>query len=121
MKDIAREYFMQRRGNCAQSVAAAWASRNPDQARRVDEFAGLGGGRSPEGTCGALYASCRLGGAAAAESIKAGFMEASGGHTACRNIRAARTLRCADCVELAAGLLEQLAGGEQSAKQEQSS
>ena len=29
MKKIAREYFMQRRGNCAQSVAAAWSEKPP--------------------------------------------------------------------------------------------
>ncbi|MCE5228456.1 hypothetical protein LLG95_02515 [bacterium] len=107
MRKIAREYFMQRRGNCAQSVAAAWAQKNPEAAGRVNEFAGMGGGRSPEGTCGALYASCRLAGQPVAESIEARFREATDGHAACRQIRAARKLLCADCVELAAGLLEE--------------
>lgn len=107
MKKIAREYFMQRRGNCAQSVAAAWSNRNPDAAGREAEFAGCGHGQAPEGSCGALYASCSLAGATHAESIKSRFMERSGGHAACREIRAARTLRCLECVELAADLLEE--------------
>lgn len=113
MKKIASEYFMQRRGNCAQSVAAAWAHKNPVVTDRVREFSGCGGGRSPEGTCGALYASCQLAGEPVAESIKARFMQHSGGHVACREIRAARTLRCVDCVELAAGLLDEHAGIQQ--------
>lgn len=106
MKNVAREYFMQRRGNCAQSVAAAWSTRNPGAGSEA-EFSGCGHGQAPEGTCGALYASCCLAGEAQAESIKTRFMERSGGHAACREIRANRTLRCAECVELAAGLLEE--------------
>lgn len=107
MKKIAREHFMQRQGNCAQSVMAAWTRKNPGMAAREADFAGFGHGRAPEGTCGALYASCRLAGEDLADSIKTRFMQASGGHTACREIRAARTLRCEECVELAAALLEE--------------
>lgn len=107
MKKIAREYFMQRRGNCAQAVAAAWSEKTPGAAGREAELAGCGHGQAPDGACGALYASCHLAGGELAESIKSRFMQQSGGHAACREIRAARSLRCIECVELAATLLEE--------------
>ena len=107
MKKIAREYFMQRRGNCAQAVAVAWSEKTPGAPGREAELAGCGHGQAPGGTCGALYASCHLAGEELAESIKDRFMQRSGGHAACREIRAARTLRCAECVELATELLEE--------------
>lgn len=107
MKKIARKFFEQRRGNCAQAVAAAWQDKYSTQAGLEDAFAGSGHGKAPDGVCGALYASCQLAGAESAESIRAGFAERSGGHSTCRDIRRARALRCRECVEVAAGLLEE--------------
>jgi len=106
MKKAASEYHLQRRGNCAQSVAFAWGSKYPG-GRGVEEvFAGCGAGRAPGGLCGALYASCELAGAHAAEAIKRSFAERTGGHQTCKDIRASRALPCSECVELAAELLE---------------
>ncbi len=111
MKKTAGEYHRQRRGNCAQSVAFAWGSKNPGGRGVEDVFDGCGGGRAPGGLCGALYASCQLAGAAAAETIKQQFSEKTGGHQTCRDIRAAKRVPCSECVELAAELLEQHGGG----------
>ena len=107
MKKTASEYHRKRRGNCAQSVAFAWGSKYPG-GRGVEEcFAGCGVGRSPDGLCGALYASCELAGARAAEAIKQSFAEKTGGHLTCKAIRAANAMPCSECVEVAADLLEQ--------------
>lgn len=106
MKKTATEYYRQRRGNCAQSVAFAWNALNPERKMPVELFSGCGGGRAPEGLCGALYAGCVLAGPSAAEAIRQAFAERSGGHVKCREIRQARKLVCHECVALAAELLE---------------
>lgn len=107
MKETASEYHRQRLGNCAQAVAFAWGSRHPERRGVEASYAGQGGGRAPGGLCGALHASCELAGVGAAEAIKKSFAEKTGGHLTCKAIRAAKTLPCSACVEVAAELLEQ--------------
>jgi len=107
MKKTASEYHRQRRGNCAQSVAFAWGSKFVGGRGAEELFAGCGGGRSPGGLCGAVYASCTLAGSAAEGPIKQAFAEKTGGHLTCKAIRAAGKLPCSECVEVAAELLEQ--------------
>ena len=106
MKNTAREYHHQRRGNCAQSVAFAWGAKYPGGRGVEAVFAGCGAGRAPNGLCGALYASCELAGARAAEAIKLSFAEKTGGQQTCKAIRAARAVPCSECIEIAADLLE---------------
>jgi hypothetical protein len=107
MKRKASEYHQQRRGNCAQSVAFAWGSTFVGARGVEDVFEGCGGGRAPDGLCGALHASCELAGAEAAAAIKAQFAEQTGGDQTCKAIRAAKRVPCTTCVEIAAELLEQ--------------
>jgi len=106
MKKTASEHYRQRRGNCAQSVVFAWNTANPGRPANAELFSAYGGGRAPDGLCGALYASCAIAETSVAETIKKSFSEKSGGHVKCREIRKAKTLTCAGCVELAAELLE---------------
>jgi len=106
MKTIAQEYHRLRRGNCAQSVAFAWNTKNPGLGKTEADFTGCGGGRAPGGLCGALYAACELGGADATETITRGFAEKTGGKLTCKDIRAAKMLTCNDCVGLASELTE---------------
>ncbi len=110
MKNEASLYYSQRRGNCAQSVVHAWKSKNPKSPHEPEQFAGCGGGRAPEGVCGALHAGCVVAGEAHAASIRKKFAEKTGGHHTCRAIRAAKTVPCHDCVALAAELVEQHTG-----------
>lgn len=107
MKKTASEYHKARRGNCAQSVAFAWANKYPGGRGVEDVFAGCGAGRAPGGLCGAIHASCTLAGPAAEGSIKQAFAEKTGGHLTCKDIRAAKIMPCSECVEVAAELLEQ--------------
>jgi len=110
MKETAQKYHRERRGNCAQSVAFSWGSKNLG-GRGVEEvFSGYGGGRAPGGLCGAVFAACELAGPVAAEAIKQAFAEKNGGLLTCREIRAAGKLSCNECVGLAAELLEQQVG-----------
>lgn len=110
MKDAALSYYMARRGNCAQSVASAWHEKTSRNAGLSDLLSGCGGGRAPEGVCGALHAAqVILGGEAASVIVADEFRKASGGYVRCRDIRSAGKLPCTGCVEVAAGLLEDLA------------
>ena len=106
MRNTAREYHKERRGNCAQSVAFAWGSKYTGGRGVEEAFAGCGAGRAPGGLCGAVYASCELAGLRAADAIKREFAEKSGGHLTCKTIRATKIMPCSECVGLAADLLE---------------
>ena len=115
MRNTASEYHRLRRGNCAQSVAHAWAAKSPGAESKVEAYAGCGAGRAPGGLCGALHASCDLAGEPAAEAIRQAFAEKTGGHLTCKAIREARVLPCSGCVETAAALLEKHGDGNRGA------
>lgn len=66
-----------------------------------------GGGKAPEGVCGALHAArVILGNGQALEKIENDF-SAKAGSTQCMEIRGMRSLSCSGCVGLSAYLLEQ--------------
>jgi hypothetical protein len=108
MKKSAIEHYKNRRGNCAQAVALAWKDKKqPDTDLHV-HFAEMGGGKAPEGLCGALHAACELAGEKNQEKLKSEFSRLADGHTTCRDIRRNRVMPCIDCVAMAAGILEEL-------------
>lgn len=86
--------------NCAQAVVEGCGG-TPEQ---VAEMAACGGGRAPEGLCGALHGALVLC-PAHAEAIKAAFAEKVGALT-CRDIKATAKTPCPTCVEVAAQLAE---------------
>ena len=108
MKESATEHFNTRRGNCAQAVALAWKDKKQPESDHHERFAEFGHGKAPEGTCGALHAACEIAGESLTETLKEKFSQRAAGHTACREIRRNRIMRCADCVATAAGLLDEL-------------
>ena len=63
-KEKARKHFLGKDGhaklNCAQAVIKAYHDLFNVPAGEVDAFAGSGGGKAPEGKCGAYYAACHL-------------------------------------------------------------
>lgn len=84
--------------NCAQSVAALTGREE-----QVDGLSGYGGGRAPEGLCGALYAALSL----VPEEKRAALQEAFGreaGAVRCADIKNGSGTPCADCVALAVAL-----------------
>jgi len=90
--------------NCAQTVCAAFGRED-----LVESMKTCGGGKAPEGTCGALYAAIVLAGDKA-EAVKAAFYAAHGACT-CRELKGgAARVACQDCVRTAATLVEQLYG-----------
>ena len=85
--------------NCVQSVAAA--------AGREDLVGALksnGGGRTPEGRCGALHAALLIAPAEKHETIRKSFLERAGSEF-CRELRAAGQTPCVKCVEIGGELL----------------
>lgn len=113
MKAGAIEHFKNRQGNCAQSVARAWAEKSghPDADELHRRFESCGGGKAPEGLCGALHAACELAGESHHEAVKAQFADKAEGKLTCRDIRRGRIMPCADCVGTAATALETVQAG----------
>ena len=110
MREKALRHFRQGKGyNCAQTVYNSQRKHGPVDETKLFELGGAGGGRAPDGLCGALYAAkLNLPSERKAE-IRARF-EAVGGSVRCREIRKARQLSCQDCVAEAADYLEKNLG-----------
>lgn len=106
MKDLAADHYKSRRGNCAQSVALAWRDKIDPTSPHTDSFHSHGGGRAPEGLCGALHAAREISGEHR-DSLTEKFKQRADGHITCRGIRQNRVMPCPDCVALAAELLEE--------------
>lgn len=86
--------------NCAQSVACGLG--------RDDLYGKLsvcGGGRAPEGRCGALHAAMLVAGGAREEEIRKRFA-AELGSEKCAELKKTLLVPCAKCVETAALLAE---------------
>ena len=85
--------------NCAQAVASGCG--RPDL---KDELSGCGGGRAPEGRCGALYAALLLSPAERHEELRRRFAAGIGSEF-CREIKTVHHVPCERCVEFAASLV----------------
>jgi hypothetical protein len=97
-----------RKHNCAQSVVAGFKDEFLLNDETVAAFAAHGGGKAPEGLCGALYAARQL-----LQNVKPDEMEkitesfiGAAGSGKCREIRSGKTLSCLGCVGKAAEILE---------------
>ena len=97
--------------NCAQAVARAAKDAYGVTDAEIDAYAACGGGRAPDGACGAIHAAHELiakKSPADAKKASAEFVEAIGAFT-CRDIKAAKKRSCMDCVAEAALLAEKYA------------
>ena len=87
--------------NCAQAVQAAFED-NPAETERL---AACGGGKAPEGLCGALYAALSVANETNAPAIRAKFREIVGAET-CKEIKSTCKTSCPNCVEAASTILK---------------
>lgn len=96
--------------NCAQSVAEACGSKFDLTQERFASLHMCGGGRAPQGKCGALHAAQVLLEKKFPDRISSceDIFLREAGSIYCREIRAFKKLSCIGCVEKAAGLLEAL-------------
>ncbi len=97
--------------NCAQAIAYKWATSEHESESKALEFQKYGGGKAPEGACGALYAGLErlTGNSSAQESLKSRFNH-SATSLACRDIRKINQLSCKGCVELVDNFLAETIG-----------
>lgn len=105
MKHHALKVFRQppERLNCAQSVLHAWREITGDKSVALADLKPFGGGRAPDGLCGALHAACLIA-PARADALKSAFA-ARLGSVDCRELRAAKAHPCETCVAQATELL----------------
>ena len=102
MKNKALELFcaIPKTHNCAQAVACGCG-----HCEWKETLASCGGGRAPEGRCGALHAAMLLAeNDTVREEIRKGFVSENGSEF-CHELKAAG-VPCAKCVECAAALAE---------------
>lgn len=106
MKGKALKVFRQppERLNCAQSVLYAWREVSGDKSIVLGDLKPFGGGRAPDGLCGALHAACMIA-PKRAEALKQNFA-ARLGSIYCKELRAAKVHPCESCVLRATELLE---------------
>lgn len=86
--------------NCAQAVVARF------RPELLEAAGSCGGGRAPEGLCGALYGAM-MAEPEKAEEIKAAFAEAAGAVT-CRQLKGECKTPCVTCIDIAEQLLTEL-------------
>lgn len=86
--------------NCAQAVADGCGRSD-----LVANLASCGGGRAPEGFCGALHSALLLAKPENLEKVKNEFQAAAGALT-CREIKGNAKFSCTECVRLGAELVE---------------
>ncbi len=102
--------------NCAQSILRGFQVAKAVPEQMIITAKAMGGGRAPEGRCGALHAALELTSDPAARERLIQSFVAKAGSEACREIKKHRKLTCEECVRLAAeGLIddtEQATGGD---------
>jgi len=107
--ETSKNFHAEKRGNCAMSVAYGFARTSgkseEDSLQAAEQFRSCGGGRAPEGTCGALHAAKTLCPDKALEIEKI-FKDGAKGCTRCREIRPQAIIPCNRCVELAGEALD---------------
>ena len=106
---ISQEYHANKRGNCAMSVAYGFAraagKSEEESLQEAEKFRNFGGGRAPDGLCGALHAARTLCPEKACD-IEDIFKNGAKGCTRCKEIRPQAVIPCTRCVELAGEALD---------------
>ncbi|MCF0215567.1 MAG: hypothetical protein HUK21_03730, partial [Fibrobacteraceae bacterium] len=97
IEEIARDMHRERRGNCAMSVAYAYAvalGKTEEEAMALaQEFSMLNAGRAPGGLCGAIHTARTLM-PEHADEIEREFREGAKGAATCREIRGGSIIPC---------------------------
>ncbi len=102
--NIAKNSFLGKGGlkrlNCAQSVIQAYKDKYLIDGKTVELFRQYGGGRAPDGMCGAYFAAryaLELSNPEKLGDFEKYFIDHAGS-TRCQQIRAMKKLSCLDCV-----------------------
>lgn len=97
------DFYMQtpKEYNCAQAIVKAYGRDD-----LLDPLKSCGGGKAPDGLCGALYAALLLASECGQDALKQQFFDEIG-DIHCQMIRKTGQAKCIDCVRIASKLLEQ--------------
>ena len=107
----AKAHFLGQEGhkklNCAQCVAHVFKDQLNSDEETLKLFAGYGGGKAPEGYCGAFYAARWFLEQNKPEKIDEyrDLFIAQAGSTKCKEIRTHKKLSCVECIEKAVSYL----------------
>ncbi|MBO5533618.1 MAG: hypothetical protein SPM09_10695 [Fibrobacter sp.] len=105
----AKKFHADKRGNCAMAVAYGYArgtgKTELESTDAAQTFRGFGGGKAPEGYCGALY-TAKLMQPDHADAIEDFFKRGAKNCTKCKEIRPNGVIPCNRCVELAGEALD---------------
>lgn len=111
---IATNHFLAKDGhkklNCAQAVLKAFQEQLNIPENIIDSFSAHGGGRAPEGHCGAVYAAefiFGLAGVLDADINAVSHLESIAGSSRCTEIKAEKKLSCLGCVEVCTAYVEE--------------
>jgi hypothetical protein len=92
--------------NCAQAVLKVFQPCTDVTDEDIASYANAGGGKAPEGVCGALYAAqVLLDDNQLTTQLRRQFDESAGAST-CKPIRKKKMMSCKDCVAFAAEFVE---------------
>ncbi|MDR2962126.1 MAG: redox-active protein [Bacteroidales bacterium] len=91
--------------NCAQAVLKGFEREYSIAQSQIDAYRAFGGGRAPQGVCGALFAAQQLS-PEKAEKLQVEFVSRCGS-AYCKDIKAQGRVSCTECVKIADELLEQ--------------
>jgi hypothetical protein len=93
--------------NCAQAILRNFQSEHSISQEMIDSYSAHGGGRAEDGLCGALYAAKTLiNDPKKTERLNKEFLKKAGS-VKCREIMKLKKLPCADCVDLAAKIVDE--------------
>lgn len=116
---IATNYFLGKNGvekkNCAQAVLYAFKETLDIPEGIIDSFKAHGGGRAPEGLCGAVYAAefvLGLAGIVDDGSNVVSHIEKLAGSAKCKEIKENKRLSCLGCVEKSTAYLAEILHGQ---------
>lgn len=116
---IATKHFLGKDGtekkNCAQAVLYAFQETLDIPEGIISSFKAHGGGRAPEGMCGAVYAAefvLGMAGIVDDGSNVVAHIEKLAGSSKCKEIKEGKRLSCLGCVEKSTAYLAQILHGE---------
>jgi len=112
--NTAKNHYLGKEGckrmNCAQSVICAFKDKFGLNEEVIEAFRAYGGGRAPDGLCGAYYAAKYLLHKDSEEKaceLENYFLEQAGA-VKCHEIRGAKKLSCLGCVEKSSEFLNNI-------------
>ncbi len=105
MKELAKAYYLGKKGprrlNCAQSIAETFREKFPFDEETMELLSSCGGGKAPEGYCGAFYATKRIldrhFSQVAEEKME--LLRSFAGSLKCREIKSLKKKSCLECIE----------------------